>query len=508
MRTLARSAVLITWLAAMAAIVLRTPNRPEALAPSGPVPVEAKRSDGRIEPGACPDSSCRPSEQWHGIYGNGAKIGYAHRLRTPRDDGFVIQSDSQMLLSMMGTVQAVRTHLDADTDRTFRLRSFVFRLRSGTIDFRLRGVARRGELELTSDSLGPRTLRVPMSTPIALSETLEDFLGQERLETGRTFRYALIDPVSNAPGPVSLTVGPLETISIPAGTTAAYRVDEEYQGSHFRLWVAPSGEVLKEEGPLGLTIVREKDARAAMAGIERAAGVDLAAAAAISVTRPIPSPRTTRRLRMRVAGPPLVSALSFPPRQRVDGDTLIVDRDDEAAIRSFTLPARGASFADDLRPTPFFQSDDRDIQRLAAEIVGADPDAARAARRILDWVHTNLAKVPTISVPNARQVLAERKGDCNEHAVLYAALARAAGLPARMAAGVVYMPGDDPEAAGSFYYHAWNEVWLGTWVSLDPTFGQFPADATHVELVEGGPDRDVALIGMLGRLRFDLEEAG
>jgi transglutaminase-like putative cysteine protease len=91
--------------------------------------------------------------------------------------------------------------------------------------------------------------------------------------------------------------------------------------------------------------------------------------------------------------------------------------------------------------------------------------------------------------------------------VLYAALARAAGLPTRMVAGVVYMPGDGGTPA-AFYYHAWNEVWLGAWIAVDPTFGQFPADATHVELVEGGPDKGVALIGMLGQLRFDVEDAG
>ena len=27
---------------------------------------------------------------------------------------------------------------------------------------------------------------------------------------------------------------------------------------------------------------------------------------------------------------------------------------------------------------------------------------------------------------------------------------------------------------GSFYYHAWPEVWLGEWVAVDPTLGQAP----------------------------------
>jgi transglutaminase-like putative cysteine protease len=256
-----------------------------------------------------------------------------------------------------------------------------------------------------------------------------------------------------------------------------------------------------------LTIVREANARAATGGIDRGAGVDLGIAAAIPVTRAIPSPRSVTKLRLKVLDAPAGSSFSFAPRQRSSGDTLVIARDDPRAIRSFALPEKDGRFAEDLRSTPFFQADDDRVKHAAAKIVGGEHDAERVARRLVDWVYENLEKVPTLSVPNAVQVLAERKGDCNEHAVLFAALARAAGLPARMIAGVVYMPGQD-DAPGAFYYHAWNEVWLGEWIAVDPTFDQFPADATHVELIEGGPDKDITLLGLVGRLRVDVEEVG
>ncbi len=69
-------------------------------------------------------------------------------------------------------------------------------------------------------------------------------------------------------------------------------------------------------------------------------------------------------------------------------------------------------------------------------------------------------------------------GDCNEHAVLFAALARAAGVPARIEAGLVYLN-------GRFYYHAWPNVYVGHWLEMDPTWGQHAVDATHLALVEG-----------------------
>jgi transglutaminase-like putative cysteine protease len=487
-RTLLRSLVLLTWAAVMAALVIRSlPPRAIPAPPSRPLPAEAR-------------------EDWHSIYSGGAKIGYSHRVRTPTADGFVVRADASMEIRLMNEAQRVRTHIVAETDRALSLRHFAFRLRSGTIDFEISGTVREGTLELVSGTLGKQTLDLPSDAPMTLSETLQDFLGQQTLETGTTLRYSLFDPVSGAPATVSLTVGPLEQIILPSGPRSAHRVDQEFRGAHFRLWVEPDGSIVKEEGPLGFTLVREPDRSAALGGIDGGGGVDLAAAAAIPVARAIDSPRSTRRLRLRILEAPEQLPLSFPPRQRIEGSELLIERDELGAVRSFALPARETRFADDLRATPFLQIDDPGVLARSREILGAEHDAEHAARAFLDWVYQSLAKVPTISVPNAVQVLDQRKGDCNEHAVLYAALARAAGLPTRIASGVVYMPGDGDDP-GAFYYHAWNEVWLGGWVAVDPTFGQFPADATHVKLAEGGLDHDVSLIGVIGHLRFGVEHS-
>jgi len=138
----------------------------------------------------------------------------------------------------------------------------------------------------------------------------------------------------------------------------------------------------------------------------------------------------------------------------------------------------------------------------ARAIVGDERDPARGAERLLHWVATSLTREPSATVPSAREVLRVLRGDCNEHAVLLTALARAAGVPARMVAGAVYQDGD-------FYYHAWSELWLGgRWVSADAVFRQMPVDATHVKLVEGGPERHLGLAAVVGRLFFATPEAG
>ena len=83
-------------------------------------------------------------------------------------------------------------------------------------------------------------------------------------------------------------------------------------------------------------------------------------------------------------------------------------------------------------------------------------------------------------------------------------MARAAGVPARVATGLV-------ELRGAFYYHAWPEVFVaetsgsrGVWLAVDPTLDQFPADATHVRLARGGLERQAAILSMVGRAKLEV----
>ena len=118
-------------------------------------------------------------------------------------------------------------------------------------------------------------------------------------------------------------------------------------------------------------------------------------------------------------------------------------------------------------------------------------------------MYETLKKEYSPAVSTAPDVLKTKSGDCGEHAVLLVALARAAGLPAREVVGLVY-----GESLGAFAYHAWAEVWLGRWVALDPTFGQFPADPTHLAFAKGSLMAQTAVMGLVGKLRIEAAESG
>jgi transglutaminase-like putative cysteine protease len=191
-------------------------------------------------------------------------------------------------------------------------------------------------------------------------------------------------------------------------------------------------------------------------------------------------------------------------RQQLRGDTLLVAREDSAALRAaYRAPgdrAHRQRFRAALAPEPLIQSASWPIVSLATRIAGDERDPAAIARRVNRWVYDSLRKEYSVGVPSAAQVLQTRRGDCNEHTALFVALTRALGIPSRVAAGLAYVN-------GKFYYHAWPEVWLNGWVAVDPTFGEFPADAAHLRFVSGNLTRQAELLRLIGTLDVDVLEA-
>ena len=117
--------------------------------------------------------------------------------------------------------------------------------------------------------------------------------------------------------------------------------------------------------------------------------------------------------------------------------------------------------------------------------------------RLSHYVFTHVQDEYVPAYSNALEALESGRGDCTEHSVLFVGLARALGIPARVAVGIAYWP-----PGGGFGWHAWGEVWAnGRWYTVDPTWDQPIADATHIKLAGGGPAEQARIVMLLGRLR-------
>jgi transglutaminase-like putative cysteine protease len=115
-----------------------------------------------------------------------------------------------------------------------------------------------------------------------------------------------------------------------------------------------------------------------------------------------------------------------------------------------------------LKPDRYIQSNHPSIRAVADSISAATGKSGFAlAREIARWVNGYIAeKGFGQGFASALDVMDARNGDCTEHSVLLAAVLRAAGLPARLAAGLAY-------GGGVLVGHMWTEVYVDHWRTLD-----------------------------------------
>jgi hypothetical protein len=128
--------------------------------------------------------------------------------------------------------------------------------------------------------------------------------------------------------------------------------------------------------------------------------------------------------------------------------------------RPARLPITGAEFAAALGESRYIKPHDAKIAAVAREIVQGKTDALEAVRALSAWVSKNVEGTALAETLTGPEVLACRKGKCSEFAILFASLARAAGIPTRIVLGDRLIP-------GQWGGHMWNEVYVGRWIPVD-----------------------------------------
>jgi hypothetical protein len=259
-------------------------------------------------------------------------------------------------------------------------------------------------------------------------------------------------------------------------------------------WIAADGRPLLERGLNGVMIsALESEATAKSYLLEASlAKRDALVDFSLIPSAPLEAPRRLSGLEIVLEDLPEGFAVPSEGGQACSrsGGRLACRIDRSAA------PARGEPKRY-LAPTLAAPSNLGQIRMLSEMIVSGERDPEKAVALLLAWIEENIAK-EAIDGFTAIDVLRERRAECQGHAYLLAALARASGIPARIVNGIAYS-----EAHRGFLYHTWNELWLGGgWRPVDATFGQAHADATHLKLLEGEAAADLMpLAGLIGRIR-------
>jgi hypothetical protein len=402
-------------------------------------------------------------------------------------------------MTLLGAASTAKLHTSARVDRAFALQSFDFSMDPGTGAVRVSGTVDGSRLALRISTVaGERTEELELDAAPTLALNLGRRLADGHLRPGARYTWSVFDPATLRNAPMVIEVGEREVVRAGDVRIPAFRVSMESAGLTVTSWITDTGEIVREDSPLGLMTVRESADTATRMAVSGRTRQDMLASAAVVPTMhgQIDDSRDVERMRLQITGVDLSLADMQGAGQTATGN--VVELRNPTTIQPEAADPDVGRY---LLPEPFIESDAPEILAETEKALRGLRDPRARAEQLVRYVNGLLEKKPTISLPSAREVLRTRIGDCNEHTALYVAMARAAGIPARIAVGLAFVN-------DAFYYHAWPEVYLaadaahGNWLPVDPTFNQFPADGTHVRLVRGGLDRQAAILPLIGRIRI------
>ena len=445
-------------------------------------------------------------DSWYGLYLNGDKAGYSQNALTQEPNGDLVSlEDARFKISMAGIQQDMHIY----SKRTYAATGELKHIESEIVDpagtSRFVGVVQGDGLILTS-TVGGQSTEQKLPLP---KETLADAIKlarwmKESPKIGDSLQFSVFEPMYQKEILGTSTIAGVDERMFEGVMTKVYQVKTslDMMGVESVAYVAEDGTTLEDAIAGIITMRLEPEEIAKDVDYKN----DVIVSNAAMVDKPIKDARTRASLKLNITGPLTEDHLFNDERQKLEasGDQFVFTgtRLTEEDLEPVQLPVMDPKMQYWLEPTVFVQSDDPKIKAKAKEIVGDEKDTFVITEELCHWVKNSMRSTFSARLTNALEVLDSLAGDCTEHSILFIALARAAGVPAREVAGLIYVDGAQP----GFYFHQWAKVWVGEWIDVDPTFNQPLADVTHIKLAEGDLFRQARLIPVIGKLQIEVVE--
>ena len=450
----------------------------------------------RYELGALPFS-----DYWKCIIFNGEKIGFSHLAvsRLPAaPPRYEIRAEAAFSLRFLGIEKKVVLRSRDVVREDLTLVEFDYGYHIDGSDLRVTGRHDAGSLTATIVTGGrPSEQRLAAEGAVYPSSAIALYPVVHGLVPGRDYRYRVYSGELQQLADVEQRVVAYQASELFTGN--AFKVETSMHGQGSTTWFDHQGKPLLELALRGVMISALEDEDSAKRYVAVGAMNRKDTLVEFGLIRPdvaIERPRSVSTLRVALAGVERSPPSGVNQRCLKDGTEAVCEIRG-AVVETVAADSVAATRARYLRSSVTVQSRDPAVTRLAVEIAGGVPPEQQVAR-ILGWLDANVEKAP-LDVFSALDVLEKRKAECQGHAYLYTALARASGIPTRVVNGLAYSAD-----LNGFLYHSWAEILIGSdWIAVDPTFGQTAADATHIRLVEGEQLADlVPLLDWVGRARI------
>jgi hypothetical protein len=475
----------------------------------------------------CPAAAAQSlHEAWDAAYIAGVKVGYIHTMADQREAAgqliVHVRQQSELAIKRFSDSLKIRAATDSFELADGRLYATESRMQMGNEPVHSRGT-------LKADGKFHLTRQTPAGTEEQTLDWFDDILGpfaherllrEQPLKPGESRAFRTFLPELNLVATSTLQAVGKEKTPLRDGKQAellkvemtTHAGDQKLPAT--TLWLDDKGDLVKSAialGPLAMTTLRVTKAEAL--GEPVGDGFDLGFQTLVKTAEPIPNAHRSRAVTYRLEladakSAEQVPAASYQEIVRRQGNQVWITVRRKTPNKS-DQSTDSAATRDFLDSNGFIQSDDPRIQDAARQATGGVADPWERARRLERWVDQNMTNRDfSAGLDSASTVIKTRQGDCTEHAVLLAALCRAAGIPARVAMGLVYL-----ESAQAFGYHMWTEVYIGgDWYAIDGTLGQGYVAGGHIKLLDSSLKGASAfstilpILNFIGKLRIAVEK--
>lgn len=445
------------------------------------------------------------SERWFGIYVNNERVGFYRQRIEKSDDGYRMEGNGSVRMKVMSFSKEASMRETYLVSKSLALRSFDVEQTVNGSSSHVTGKVSSGVIHIKSDANGKITDRMlKFKGDVYPGPALNLYPLMRPFSAGSSHKIQAFDPEEIKIKEIQITV--LGEDKTTEGLPALKMRNNLYPFVNNDIWVDALGNTLEESVREGLVTTRAEQPKALGAFISdwALAKKDLIYDfSLVRVQPPLKDPKKLTGLAVEISewneALPLLQGGGQQVEKRGNG---------RIAIKTGSLVQKSSESLSEkpteahLKPADKIESDAPEIKAQAMLLATGVKSQEELAKILAAWTAEWL-KDTIDDGGSAVASFKSKSGNCQTHARLYTALARAAGIPTRFVSGLVHLEGK------GFLYHSWAESFIGDrWVSIDPTYNQLPADPTHLKLLEGHLPEDMApIIAIIGRIKMTVLDA-
>jgi hypothetical protein len=445
------------------------------------------------------------SERWFGIYVNNERVGFYRQQIEKIEDGYKIEGNGSVRMKVMTFSKEASMRETYMVSKGLALRSFDVEQTINGLTSHVSGKVSGSAIHIKSeidDKITNKTVR--FKGEVYPGSTLNFYPLMRSVAKGTSYKVQVFNPEELKIKEIKISV--LGETKTSTGLSALKLRNNLYPFVNNDIWVDAEGNTLLESVRDGLVTTKAEQPGSIGSFISdwALAKQDLIYDfSLVRVQSPIKEPKKLKGLAVEISDWNDALTLLQGGGQQVEnhGSGRVIFKTGILALNSLQANLIKPTDAQ-LQPAEKIESDAPEII-AKAKLLAVGSKSKEDLVKVLAYWTADWLKDTIDDGGGAVASFKSRKGNCQTHARLYTALARASGIPTRFVSGLVYS-----EAKG-FLYHSWAESFVvDQWVSVDPTYKQIPSDPTHLKLLEGHLPEDMApIIAIIGRIKMTVLEA-